>query len=154
MWRGQLRPQSAETYATGDGDTMRAILLVLFGLVLGLAVLVTCTYLSPLFGHAPDWRTGVAILACLAVTQWVALIIFRHHVVSQVLFGLILCAATSIWLVHSRFSMFWEEQYADGSSPVTWRSSLFLVLLLAVTQLMSYLVFRWVKRGRASRTAI
>ena len=62
--------------------------------------------------------------------------------------GLFLCFACL--LVFSRLSFLWEANYPDGSSPITWRSALIGLLLLALGQLLSFRVFRLQKLGQKS----
>jgi hypothetical protein len=72
--------------------------------------------------------------------------------VFQVLFGLALCATIAIWLVYSPLPMFWElEDPQPHVYSITWRSGVALILLLAITQGISFLVFRCIRlfsRGR------
>ena len=67
--------------------------------------------------------------------------------VFQVLFGLLLCVATALWLTYySNLPFFWEKQSPDGSYEISlWRSGLLFLLLLAVTQWLSSRVFRRIR---------
>jgi|SRR5208283_329342 len=121
---------------------MKTVLQVLFGLVLGVTGIVVSLYLGPLVNGQPDWRTGVVVLGLLATTQWISFFAFRHRIALQVLFGSVLGTAIAVWLMYSRLSFFWETSYPDGSNPITWRSDVMFLLLLAVTQAISFFVFR------------
>jgi CDP-diglyceride synthetase len=70
--------------------------------------------------------------------------------VLQVLVGLVLCVVVGAVLIYSSLPIFWEHE--DHLQPhvysLTWRSGVMLVLLLAVTQWGSFLVFRWIRRRR------
>jgi hypothetical protein len=73
--------------------------------------------------------------------------------VIQVLVGLVLCVAIGAVLIYSSLPIFWE--HVDVQPHVysfTWRSGVMLVLLLAVTQVISFLAFR-VGRWRRARTS-
>jgi hypothetical protein len=73
--------------------------------------------------------------------------------VLQILLGLALCIVIAVWLIYSSFSFFWESRYPDGSNPITWRSDMVLLLLLAITQGISFLVFRRIRlHGRRPLT--
>jgi hypothetical protein len=124
---------------------MKTVLQVLFGLIMGAAGVVVSVYLGLLLRGQPGWRTGVGVLVFLAVTQWVAFFAFRHRITLQILFGLV-CAAVTVGLIYSSLPIFWETRYPDGSSPITWRSDVALLLLLSLTQWVSSLAFRWIKR--------
>jgi flagellar basal body-associated protein FliL len=68
----------------------------------------------------------------------------------QVLFGLALCAVAGYVLIYySKVPLLWEhEELLDpGVYSLTWRSGVVLVLLLAATQGISFLVFRCVHWG-------
>lgn len=70
--------------------------------------------------------------------------------VLQVLFGLALCAAVGAVLIYSSLPIFWEhEDLQPHVYSITWRSGVMLVLLLTITQGISFLAFRRVRWGRA-----
>jgi hypothetical protein len=121
---------------------MKTVLRVLFGLVLGVAGIVVSLYLGFLVNGQPDWRTDVVVLVLLATTQWVSFLAFRRHIALQVLCGLVLFMAVAGSLIYSSLSFFWETRYPDGSNPITWRSDVVLLLLLAITQGISFVAFR------------
>jgi hypothetical protein len=129
---------------------MKTVLQVLFGLALGVAAMVAFFWLGLLVNGQPDWRTGGVVLLLLAATQGVSFFVFRRRIALQVLSGLALCTAVAAWLIYSSRSFFWETRYPDGSNPITWRSDLVLLLLLAITQGISFLVFHQV-RGSSRR---
>jgi hypothetical protein len=70
----------------------------------------------------------------------------------QVLVGLALCAAIVYVLIYSSLPLFWEheEPLQAHVYSLTWRSGVVLVLLLAVTQAISFLLFRRNRRRRTS----
>jgi len=120
----------------------------LLGLVLGAAGMVVCLYGGVLVREQPDWRTGAVVLALLAITQWISYFVFRRHIALQVLCGTILCIAIAVPLIYSNYSFFWEVRYPDGSSPITWRSDMALLLLTVITQAISSLAFRRIRLGK------
>jgi uncharacterized membrane protein YbhN (UPF0104 family) len=69
--------------------------------------------------------------------------------VLQVLVGLVLCVAIGVVLIYSGLPIFWEheERLQHHVYPITWRSGILAVLLLAVTQAVSFLAFRRIRRG-------
>lgn len=69
--------------------------------------------------------------------------------VLQVLVGLILWVATGAVLIYSSLPIFWEheERLQFHVYPITWRSGVLAALLLAVTQAISFLVFRRIRWG-------
>jgi hypothetical protein len=72
----------------------------------------------------------------------------------QVLFGLALCVGIGAVLIYSSLPIFWEhEELLDpGVYSLTWRSGVMLVLLLAITQGISFLVFRRIRWGQVARS--
>jgi cell division protein FtsW (lipid II flippase) len=73
--------------------------------------------------------------------------------VLQVLVGLVLWVAIGVVLIYSSLPVFWEheERLQFHVYPITWRSGLLAVLLLVVTQVISFLLFRRI-RWRNTRT--
>ena len=70
--------------------------------------------------------------------------------VLQVLVGLVLCVGIGAVLIYSSLPIFWEhEDLQPHVYSFTWRSGVMLVLLLAATQGISFLVFRRLRWGRA-----
>jgi hypothetical protein len=70
--------------------------------------------------------------------------------VLQVLFGLVLCVGVGAVLIYSNLPIFWErEDLQPHVYFLTWRSGVMLVVLLAISQGISFLVFRRVRWGRA-----
>jgi hypothetical protein len=124
---------------------MKTALQVLFGVALGVAGIVTFFWLGLLVNGQPGWRTGIMAVLLLAATQVVSFFVFRRRIALQVLSGLVLCAGVAAWLIYSSRSFFWETRYPDGSNPITWRSDLVLLLLLAITQGISFLVFHRIR---------
>ena len=73
--------------------------------------------------------------------------------VLKVLFGLALCVGIGAVLIYSSLPIFWEhEDLQPHVYSITWRSGVMLVALLAVTQGVSFLVFRLVRRWRHHST--
>jgi len=66
---------------------------------------------------------------------------------------LFLCAGVASGLIFYSHSFFWEARYPDGSSPITWRSDLVLLILLAATQGISFLVFHRIRLKGPRRPA-
>lgn len=63
----------------------------------------------------------------------------------QVIVGLALCAAIGYVLIyHSAIPLFWEheEPLQPNVYTLTWRSGVVLLVLLAITQAISFLIFR------------
>jgi hypothetical protein len=129
---------------------MKTIWQVLFGLALGVAGIMASLYLGLLINGQPSLRTLIIALLLLGIMQWISFVTFRRHVVLEVLFGLALCAAVATWLIFSSHSFFWEAQYPDGSSPITWRSDLVLLFLLALTQGVSFVIFHRFRPAKPS----
>lgn len=69
--------------------------------------------------------------------------------VLQVLIGLVLWVAIGAVLIYSSLPIFWEheEPLQFHVYPITWRSGVLAVLVLAVTQAISFLVFRCIRWG-------
>lgn len=69
--------------------------------------------------------------------------------VLQVLVGLVLWVATAAVLIYSSLPIFWEheERLQFHVYPITWRSGVLAVLLLAIAQAISFLVFRRIRWG-------
>jgi hypothetical protein len=69
--------------------------------------------------------------------------------VLQVLVGLVLGVAIGYVLIYSSLPIFWEheERLQPHVYPITWRSGILAVLLLAATQAVSFLVFRCIRWG-------
>jgi hypothetical protein len=67
----------------------------------------------------------------------------------QVLVGLVLCVTVGAVLIFSSLPIFWEheEHLQPHVYPITWRSGVLAVLLLAVTQAVAFLVFRRIRWG-------
>lgn len=126
---------------------MKTVWQVVFGLSMGAAGVVVSVYLGLLLRGQPDWRTGVGAFVLLAVTQWVAFFAFRYRIALQVLFGVIFCMAIGVWLLYSGIPMFWEHEDSQPNVyPITWRSDLMFLLLLAATQGVSFLIFHRLRR--------
>lgn len=78
--------------------------------------------------------------------------------VIQVLVGLVFCIGIGAVLIYSSLPIFWEheERLQFHVYPITWRSGVLAILLLAVTQAISFLVFRRIRwsHNRTSNTGI
>jgi hypothetical protein len=121
---------------------MKTALQVLFGLALGVTAMIVCVYLGLLLNRQPDWRTGVMVVVLLAAAQSVAFFSFRRRIALQVLFGSALCMVVAVWLLYSSVPMFWEQEDEPHVYSITWHSSVAFLLLLAITQGVSFLLFR------------
>ena len=74
-------------------------------------------------------------------------------IVLQVLVGLALCTAAGYVLIYySQIPLLWEheERLDPGVYSLTWRSGVMLVLLMTITQVVSYILFRRIRIGRES----
>jgi hypothetical protein len=73
----------------------------------------------------------------------------KMKTILQVLFGLALCVGIGAVLIYSSLPIFWEheERLQYHVYPITWRSGVLAVLLLAITQTISFLVFRRIRWG-------
>ncbi len=153
MVRGMVRTLLLQLYAIQRTEerAMRIVLQVLFGLVLGAAGVLVCTYLDLLLKGQPDWRTGVIVGLLLGIFQWVSYVSFRHRIALQVLFGAAMCMAVAIWLLYSSVPMFWEHEDQPHVYSITWRSDIVFLLLLAIMQGISYLAFHWIRRSGTRR---
>lgn len=71
----------------------------------------------------------------------------------QIFFGLALGVTIAIWLVYSSVPIFWEheEPLQPHVYSITWRSGIFLLALLAISQAFSFLVFRGNRIRKAAR---
>jgi hypothetical protein len=78
--------------------------------------------------------------------------------VIQVLVGLVFCIGIGAVLIYSSIPIFWEheERLQFHVYPITWRSGVLAVLLLAVTQAISFSVFRRIRwsHNRTSNTGV
>jgi hypothetical protein len=125
---------------------MKSVLQVLFGLAMGVASVVVCVYLGLLLQGQPDWRTGVKVGLLLAITQWVAFFSFRRHAALQVFCGAIMCMAIAVLFLYSSLPIFWErEDPQPHVYSITWHSTVAFLLLLAITQGVSFLVFHLIR---------
>ena len=71
----------------------------------------------------------------------------------QILVGLALCAALAYMLISSpNIPMFWEQEIPGDPLvySITWRSYTALAVLLALTQVISFAVFRFLFSRRLS----
>jgi drug/metabolite transporter (DMT)-like permease len=125
---------------------MKTVLQVLFGFVLGVTGVIVCVFLGLVLKGQPDWHTGVMVLLLLAAAQWVSFFSFRRHIALQVLFGSTFCMAVAVGLLYSSVPLFWESEDQPHVYSVTWRSDVVFLLLVVITQGISFLVFRSIKR--------
>jgi CDP-diglyceride synthetase len=68
----------------------------------------------------------------------------------QILFGIVLSVVVAVGATYSRIPFFWETHYPDGSYPITWRSGLLFLVIVAITQWIASLFFR--RNGRPTST--
>jgi 4-amino-4-deoxy-L-arabinose transferase-like glycosyltransferase len=130
---------------------LRRLLQVLFGFVLGLMVFVVSSYLG-----AMARATALLLLLVVVITQWMSWWVFRRRIALQVLAGVVLCLAITCGLLFSSLPMFWENEEAiqPGVYTITWRSQLMFLLLLALGQGISFVLFRWFKREQGTQSRI
>lgn len=127
---------------------MRTLLQVLVGLTLGAIGTVVCVYLGLLLNGPPDMKTGLKVLLLVAAGLWISFLSFRYHIALQVFFGVVLCIAIAVGWVYSPLPMFWEVEDQPLVYEITWRSALAFLLLFALAQAISFLVFRGLRKCR------
>lgn len=131
---------------------MKTAWRVLLGLLLGAAGIAVALYLGLLLNGRPDWRVAVKLIAILAATQWVSFFAARHHIALQVLCGSAVCMGAAVWLLYSPMPLFWEQEDEPHVYSITWRSGVAFVILMAASQGISWLAFRWYRiRGQNRR---
>lgn len=84
----------------------------------------------------PGYRTKTpAIISSIRETM---------KTLAQVVVGVGLCAAAAYVLVYSRLPIFWEheERLQPHVYSLTWRSGVMVALLMAITQTISFFIFR------------
>jgi len=61
--------------------------------------------------------------------------------------GLVMCIATAALLIYSSLPIFWEQEDPLQAHvySITWRSGVMLILLLAITQGIAFVIFRHVR---------
>jgi drug/metabolite transporter (DMT)-like permease len=95
------------------------------------------------------WRSGVALLLLIAVAQWISFWTFRRRIALKLFLGMVLCVGIATLILYSSYSFSWEPKDPEGTFPLTWRSDVVILLLLSVTQGLSFLAFRLTRlRGR------
>jgi drug/metabolite transporter (DMT)-like permease len=142
------------TYISGV-QRRKVTFQVLFGLVLCTAITYLMLYtnlISTWEGQELDgsssitWRSIVVLLLLIVVTQWISFWTFRRRIALQVFSGTVCCIVITALLVHSSYAFDWESKTSDGFFSLTWRSDIVILLLLSVTQGLSFLAFRWIRR--------
>jgi hypothetical protein len=121
----------------------------------GLGLFCECVYLllhsdfiEFLEGNNPDgsssitWHSGVVALLLMVSCQAVAFKAFCRRISLTVFAGLSACALGFYWLSGSGFGYTWEAHKSDGTSPLTWRSDLVLLVLVSTSMALSFLI-RW-----------
>lgn len=91
------------------------------------------------------WRSDVALPLAIAAGQWVSFWTFRRRIALRIFLGLVLCFGVATLILYSSFSFSWEPKDPEGMFPLTWRSDAIILLLLSITQGLSFLVFRLAK---------
>lgn len=66
----------------------------------------------------------------------------------QVLLGAVLCVAIALGVVYSPIPLIWEHEDQPLVYSITWRSAIVFLLLVLITQGISYVVFRLIGRNR------
>lgn len=69
--------------------------------------------------------------------------------VLQVVLGIALTIGVATLFLYTTLPIFWEVRYPDGSYPITWRSGLVFLIVLAVAQLAAFFLVR--RRGKPAR---
>jgi hypothetical protein len=132
----------------------RIALRVLFGLALCTAIIYLLIYSGlPTIWEGENldgsisitWRSGIVLLLLIAVAQWTSFWTFRRRIALQVLVGMALCISTAVLLDYSSLAYSWESHNSDGTFPLTWRTNVVLLLLLSITQGLSFLGFRLIR---------
>jgi hypothetical protein len=126
---------------------MKTVLSILFGLVLGVTSVIVGVYLGLVLNGPPDLKTAIKVLLILAITQWVSFISFRRRIVLQVLVGAVLCVGLAIGFL-TRLPIFWEHEDEPFVYSITWRSGVAFLIMLVLSQGVSYFVFRWIRSRR------
>jgi len=96
------------------------------------------------------WRSGIVLLLLIGAAQWISVWTFRRRIALRVFLGLALCAAITTCLLYSIYSFSWELQGSDGTFLLTWRTDGVILLLLSITQGLSFLAFRLIRLRRGS----
>jgi hypothetical protein len=66
--------------------------------------------------------------------------------VLQVLVGLILFGATVALFIYTQLPICWEHEDQPNVYTITWRSGIMVILFIAITQGISFLAFRRVRK--------
>jgi hypothetical protein len=53
--------------------------------------------------------------------------------------------AVAVWLLYSSVPLFWEQEDQPHVYSITWRSDFVFLLLVAITQGISFLIFRRIR---------
>jgi hypothetical protein len=94
------------------------------------------------------WRSRIVLLLLAGLTQSLSFWVFRRHLAIKVFVRLALFAAVSIWILNSRFAFRWEPWSPDGTFLLTWRSDVLILLILSLTQGLSFLSIRLISLRR------
>ena len=140
-------------------------LQVLFGLGWSAILAIAWLCLGPFWEQlSPDgnsytltWRTEVALILLIGVIQWISSYIFRHRIALPILGGLVLLVLFATPLLRSDAAFVWEKHSPDGTFVVGWRSDALFLLLVAVTQGISFFAFRLIRyagRKRPTETIV
>jgi hypothetical protein len=129
-------------------------LQVFWGLGLSAFFVLVWLYLGPFWEELSSdnvsfeitWHTDLALVLLVAVTQWFSFFAFRRRIVMQVSKGIVRCVLLAIPLLGCEI-VFFEKHLPDGSIQVGWRAGVLFLLLLAVTQVISFSTFRWIRRN-------
>lgn len=129
-------------------------LQVFLGLALSAMFAIAWLYLGPFWeqlspdgnSYAITWRSDLAFVLLVAVSQLISFWVFRKRIALQVLAGAAFCVVLAIPLLYSEI-MFFEKHLPDGSINIGWRADVLFFLLVAVTQWISFLVFRRIRAG-------
>ena len=134
---------------------------VLFGLAWSAMLSIAWLYLGPFWesmspdgnSYALTWRSDLALVLLVAATQWISVLVFRRRIALPVFIGLLLCVVLAIPLLRSEAAFSWEKHLPEGTFTIGWRSDMLFLFLVAATQGVSFLAFRWIRRdGRRPPT--
>lgn len=132
----------------------KILLQVFLGLALCATLAAAWLYLGPFWeslspdgnSYAITWRSELALVLLAAATQWISFWLFRRLIALPVFIGLVLCVVLATSVLHSDAAFSWEQHLSDGTFTVGWRSDALFFLLVTVTQGISFLGLRWIRR--------
>jgi hypothetical protein len=121
---------------------LRTSFQILFGLTLGLSGATACLYLGLLVRGSPDGWTAATLASLLIAAQACAAFVFRKRIVLPAILGFGALRRRNNGSAVVRHSVLLGDTNLDASCPITWRSGLAFLLLVATTQGFSFLAWR------------